>query len=122
MDDQVIDSSALSRLLAAIGGEHEDLAELMTDFIEGAPQLVRQLCDSGARADWQSTRIAAHTLKSDSRNFGAVQLESLCKSLEDQCKAGDVPGFDAIAAQIVKAEAVARQHLRQIDPNDIQLI
>lgn len=117
--DNIIDRVALSRLLVAIGGEREDLAELIQDFVSGAPKLVRQLCDSGAQADWPATRIAAHTLKSDSRNFGATELAALCKVLEDQCKAGDVSEFESIAAQIVKAEAIARRCLLDIDANDV---
>ena len=45
-------------------------------------------------------RRAAHTLKSNARNFGAATLAGLCQTLEDLAKAEQLDGAAELLAQI----------------------
>jgi len=82
----IIDIEAIHRLLAAIGGDPEDLEELLDDFQNEAPELVDRMQSASRSDDIEALRIAAHTLKSNSRDFGAMGLSAICKTLEQECR------------------------------------
>lgn len=92
----VLDSAALDELREAMGGQ-EYLVELIDAFLEDAPQLLSQLRRGFEDADASTLTRAAHTLKSNSAEFGATSLHHLCKDLEAMGKAGTLDG----AAQLV---------------------
>ena len=87
MSNDVIDQAALEKLLSAIGGDVEDLDELIDDFTIEGPDLVAKLNESANSQDWNQMRISAHSLKSNAREFGAIELGNLCQSLEQACQA-----------------------------------
>jgi len=51
-------------------------------------------------SDFEALRRAAHTLKSSSRDFGAVRLSEMCYSLEAKAKAGALEGATELVDQI----------------------
>jgi len=85
-----IDTDALARLRDLIGGEEEDLAELIQDFSETAPSLVDEMVVSAGDGDWIKLKINAHSLKSNCKDFGAVALGDLCEALERESAQGEV--------------------------------
>jgi len=85
-----IDIDALARLRDLIGGDGEDLAELTQDFTETAPDLLDKLEYSANASDWAKLKIAAHSLKSKCRDFGAVPPGNLCEALERESAQGKV--------------------------------
>lgn len=115
MNDSEIDLTALSRLLEVIGGDPEDLAELLEDYRATAPDLAAQIEAAAAAGDLDALRIAAHTLKSNAQDFGATWLSVLCAELEHACRDGDVPDPVGKAAAIAAAEDSARAALASID-------
>ena len=58
---------------------------------------VKQALEDGNAED---LRRAAHTLKSNSRNFGATVLAELCQQLESHAKAGELEGTEELLEQI----------------------
>ncbi|MCL5776930.1 Hpt domain-containing protein [Limibaculum sp. FT325] len=119
MTGSIIDMSALHRLLDLIGGDPADLRELLADYRDIAPGLAAQI-DSAARSgDLDTLRIAAHTLKSNARDFGAMRLSTLCEALERQCRDGALHEAASQAAAIVREEAAARQALDAVDIGSI---
>ncbi|WP_341214073.1 Hpt domain-containing protein [uncultured Limimaricola sp.] len=82
MRDDVIDPSALERLLAAIGGDPEDLEELLGDFQHEGPRTLSQMQSAARAGDRDALRISAHSLKSNARDFGAVALATACEGTE----------------------------------------
>lgn len=115
MSNTTINTDALLNLRQAIGGDLEDLLELMDDFYASTPELADSITASLGAGDLTSARIAAHTLKSNAREFGATDLESLCGALEKQCLAGEVVDGDEQAGSIKIALSDAIVALKQLD-------
>ncbi|WP_415401742.1 Hpt domain-containing protein [Tateyamaria sp. SN3-11] len=111
-----IDHDALKKLLDIVGGDPEDLAEFIEDFIEIAPNLVAEMRDGSSAADWEKVRIAAHTLKSNAKDLGAPDLSELSKALEDQCKTGNTAESVVLIDQIAAQTTAATAGLSEIDP------
>ncbi|GAB5468963.1 MAG: hypothetical protein Kilf2KO_19930 [Rhodospirillales bacterium] len=115
MSETVIDGAALRRLLEVIGGDPEDLTELLEDYFEGAPALVAKLQAAAEAGDFDAMRLAAHTLKSNARDFGALSLAVSCEALEQACREGPVEGSVEKVQAIAAQEAAARQVLADLE-------
>ncbi len=114
-----IDVSALQNLKAIIGGDTEDLAELVDDFVTGLPEQLKSMKDAAITNDWSALRIAAHTCKSNARDLGAKELSVLCAELEADCK--NEPPSDA-DSQVEKIEQIGMDSvasLAQLDLNSV---
>ncbi len=119
MHDGTIDFGALRRLLNAIGGDPEDLAELVEDYLSGAPGLLADIQAATETMNWERVRRAAHTLKSNARDFGAIRLADLCANLEAVARKGPVESAEAIIEKINAEETEARRVLRQVAVEDL---
>ncbi len=84
----VLDSEALGRLVELIGDDPADLIDMMESFLADADDLLALLI-----LDSEPTVIgrAAHSLKSNARDFGATTLATLCERLERDLKTGQTP-------------------------------
>ncbi len=114
-----IDHDALKKLLDIVGGDPEDLAEFIEDFVEIAPGLVSDMRAGLSADDWDKVRIAAHTLKSNAKDLGAPELSELSKTLEDQCKSGNTAESSALIDQIAVQTTAATAGLSAIDPTTL---
>jgi signal transduction histidine kinase/DNA-binding response OmpR family regulator len=85
----VFDPAALKQLEEILGQKASELLPaLMEEFFGEAPKLIaaaRQALEQGQAADLHR---AAHTLKSNSRDFGAIALAEAARELEAACKNG----------------------------------
>ncbi len=95
----VLDPAALDKL-AELGGGASFLTEMIASFLKDAPQLLTDMRRTLEQRDASGLRRAAHTLKSDSADFGAPTLFEFCKDLEMLAKAGTLEGAEKLAAQI----------------------
>ncbi len=118
MSTEIINLDAVHRLLSVIGGDKEDLLELLNEFQESAPILVGKMKAAAAEANLESLRISAHSLKSNGRDFGAVTLADLCENLEHACKSGEVSDPVEKVDEILRALDAAREALRGISLHD----
>jgi HPt (histidine-containing phosphotransfer) domain-containing protein len=114
LSNETIDQVAFRRLLEVIGGEKEDLRELLEEFEISTPILVEKMKTAAADLSLDSLRISAHSLKANGRDFGAMKLASLCELLERDCKLGDVSEPIGRVEEIGGELAVVRQELRKI--------
>lgn len=90
MSENVIDRAALARLQDVIGGDPDDLAELLDDFETEAPATLEKMREAARMGDLDALRISAHSLKSNARDFGATTLAKTCEVLETDCRDGQV--------------------------------
>ena len=95
----VLDLEKLDELKALVGGQ-EFLVELIEAFLDDAPQLVADLQQSFESGDTAVLTLAAHSLKSNSHDFGASSLNGLCKDLEAMGKTGRLDGAAPLIAQV----------------------
>ena len=94
-----IDQARFAALLESVQGDGAFLAELLDTFLAEAPNLLAAMQQALARQDAAGLRLAAHSLKSNSRDFGAVALSGLCLELETMGKAGTLAGAAEKLAQ-----------------------
>jgi len=116
LDAAVLDPTALENLLSMLGGEFVYLEELIDSFLEDAPLLLAELNQSVKCGDSAGVRRVAHSLKSNSADFGATALSSLCKELEMMGKSGAIDGATDLAVRIVaeyRKVAVALEAVRR---------
>jgi HPt (histidine-containing phosphotransfer) domain-containing protein len=115
-----IDHAALRRLLDILGNDPDELADLMSDYLVDAPDLVRRMLEAAEQGDREAFRIAAHTLKSNARDFGAARLSELCFAAEAAVSAPATSAdLAALAGEIARAELAARQALSEVDLADL---
>jgi HPt (histidine-containing phosphotransfer) domain-containing protein len=119
MTEVVIDTSELRKLLDVIGGDREEFQELLDEYVATAPELIESIRAGVAGADLDKTRIAAHTLKSNSRDFGATKLAKLSEELEHACKAGSLDGTGATLAAIATEVVAVCTKLGEMNAEDL---
>jgi HPt (histidine-containing phosphotransfer) domain-containing protein len=106
-DTTLIDRGVLDGLLESLGGDLDFLAELLQTYFDDSPQQIAAMRAAVAAGDAEALRRAAHSLKSNSANFGALALSAKCKELEMVGKAGTVDGAaDKIAVVAADYEQV----------------
>jgi HPt (histidine-containing phosphotransfer) domain-containing protein len=76
----VIDLPTFEALKEAMGADY--INELVQAYFEETPQLLAKLQQALARQDCEAFRQAAHSIKSTSNSFGALQFGGLAKELE----------------------------------------
>ena len=79
-----INQSSLDALLELVGGEVDSLHELIQSYIDECSVHSKNL--TKGLSDVELLSRTAHTLKSSSRDFGALALSDLCLILERQAK------------------------------------
>ncbi len=88
--ESVIDQNTFENLKQTVGAEFLD--ELIVTFNEDSPKLIAEMRQALAEANAEQLRRAAHSLKSNSANFGATNLSASAKELELMGKAGTLTG------------------------------
>ncbi len=111
-----LDSAAMTRLLEITGDDIAFVDELIDTFLDDASNQIASLREAAAASDDDAIVRPAHSLKSNSLNVGATVLAELCRSLEADGGAGDVPElapriaaveheFDAVRAALLASRA-----------------
>jgi PAS domain S-box-containing protein len=88
----LLDPVALERQRETAGGDANFLEEMFATFIADAPGMLAEMRQALGRGDAAALRLAAHSLKSNSADFGATALADLCRELEMMAKAGTLEG------------------------------
>jgi HPt (histidine-containing phosphotransfer) domain-containing protein len=99
-DVAAIDRGVLNQLLDSFGGDMEFLGEMLDTFFEDSPRQLETARAGLAAGDAEAVRRAAHSLKSNCANFGALVLSAKCKDLEMLAKSGSLEGGAGLLAQI----------------------
>jgi len=93
------DPTAIEKLLDLTGGDRTALAELILSYLNDTSKLLDDLRHALERNDPELLRRTGHTLKSSSRDFGAMALSQLGKQLENLGKAKTTSGASELVEQ-----------------------
>jgi CheY-like chemotaxis protein/HPt (histidine-containing phosphotransfer) domain-containing protein len=115
---QEVDLAKLRRLA---GDDQDFLLEILDTFLEDAPGLLLKMRGALQAGDAAALRIAAHSLKSNSAEFGAMDLSTVCRELEGMGKEGDLGQaagkLEAASAEYDRVEQALKQARAQIVQN-----
>jgi CheY-like chemotaxis protein/HPt (histidine-containing phosphotransfer) domain-containing protein len=89
--DSILDPTALANLREVVGDD-AFMVELIETFLTDAPKLIKDMETAVAQNDAALLRLSAHSLKSNSADFGAKDLHKLCVRLEGLGKEGEMVG------------------------------
>ncbi len=111
MAETLIDTAVLDQLIATTDAAFVE--ELLGAFLDDSPQLIAALRQALAEEDVEAFRRAAHSLKSNSASFGAVNLSALAKELEMIGKTGRLDGagdaLEPLAAEYDRVERALKE-------------
>jgi HPt (histidine-containing phosphotransfer) domain-containing protein len=111
----VLDPAAMKRLQATLGKRAATMLPVLIDsFFKEAVKLQANARQALEQGQAEELRRAAHTLKSNSANFGAQALTALCRELESRAKAGELEGAEELLAQIEAKYETAKAALEAI--------
>jgi HPt (histidine-containing phosphotransfer) domain-containing protein len=91
--ETLIDMPTFNALLESMGADF--LPELAQAYFDETPQLLGKLQQALNKQDQEAFRQAAHSIKSTSNSFGALEFGTLAKELEMMGREGrlqDAPG------------------------------
>jgi HPt (histidine-containing phosphotransfer) domain-containing protein len=113
----VLDPAALAELQESVGDDPEFLIQFIDTFLGNAPQLLAGLRQALEQEDAARLRLKAHTLKSNSAEFGATTLTTLFRDLENKGQAGTLVGAAELIAQAEAEYEQAKAALEAIRNN-----
>jgi HPt (histidine-containing phosphotransfer) domain-containing protein len=90
--DNIIDRGVVDGLLESFGGDMDFLGEMLDTFFDDSPRQLEDARVGLAGGDVEAVRRAAHSLKSNCANFGALALSRQCRELEMLAKSGSLEG------------------------------
>jgi signal transduction histidine kinase/DNA-binding response OmpR family regulator len=107
--EKVIDTAPLEALRALLEGQQGDalIQEVAQLYLQDAPKLLDSLESAYADGDCAAIRSAAHTLKSNSSQVGAVAMVDLCQEVEEAAREGRHDASGATMQKIRLAYAAA---------------
>jgi CheY-like chemotaxis protein len=115
IQSSAIDLAAFDRLRATLGKKADALLPgLIDNFFKDAQRLIsaaRQALDDNQP---EALRRAAHTLKSNARNFGANTLGDVCQELESLAKDGATDGAADLIGKMETEYERARTELEAL--------
>ena len=116
-DVGVIDQEVLEKLLEAVGGDGEFLAELLETYFADTPELFSTMHSAIDNQEPDDFRRAAHSLKSNSANFGAMELSQKAKELEEMGRSGDLDQVGEALADVETEYKKVKSALEMIQQN-----
>ncbi|TAH48927.1 MAG: GAF domain-containing protein [Chloroflexota bacterium] len=104
-----LDQATFENLKATVGADF--MGELIDTFLEDSPQLIADLKRAYGTNDVDAFRRAAHSLKSNSNNFGALKLAEQAKELEGLARGGNLKGAEEKIVVVEKEYGKVKQAL-----------
>jgi signal transduction histidine kinase/CheY-like chemotaxis protein/HPt (histidine-containing phosphotransfer) domain-containing protein len=112
------DPTAIDKLLNLVGGDRSALSELIGSYLDDTSRLLHDLRQALENNDADLLHRAGHTLKSSSRDFGAITLSELGKQIEDLGKRKTTSGAAELVAQAKTEYEPIRVALEQMSKGE----
>jgi HPt (histidine-containing phosphotransfer) domain-containing protein len=108
----VIDLPTFEALKEAMGADY--INELVQAYFEETPQLLSKLQQALSKQDCDAFRQAAHSIKSTSNSFGALEFGTLAKELEMMGREARLDGAPAKVKSLVAGYEAVQQVLEEL--------
>jgi HPt (histidine-containing phosphotransfer) domain-containing protein len=108
----VIDLPTFEALKEAMGADY--INELVQAYFEETPQLLSKLQQALAKQDCEAFRQAAHSIKSTSNSFGALQFGGLAKELEMMGREAKLDGAAGKVETLVEDYGLVQKKLEEL--------
>ena len=114
-DATIINTTALDNLRTLLGPQADMMLPILAGkFYDEAPRLLAQIRETYAAGKPEEVRRAAHTLKSNSANFGAIRVAHLAEQMEAEARNQDLSNTLTLVAQAETEFAAAQTILQEI--------
>lgn len=107
-----IDIETYNALKEAMGADF--IGELVDTYCSETPQLIHQLQDAFEKGDAETFRRSAHSIKSSSASFGALDFSAQARELEMIGKAGDLSSAGEKVQNLVRTYDQVSQSLQEL--------
>lgn len=111
--ETTIDFSVLEELVTMLGNDMEFASGLIKDFLEDGEELLGTIKTANDTGDTTELERAAHTLKSSSATFGAIEASKLCKDIEEHGNQGRIT--DETVKKIRELDSMFSQVSRELE-------
>jgi HPt (histidine-containing phosphotransfer) domain-containing protein len=108
----VIDLPTYEALKDAMGADF--ITELVQAYFDETPQLLSKLQNALDRQDCDGFRLAAHSIKSTSNSFGALEFGALAKDLEMMGRQGNLDGAADKVETLVRYYGFVTKRLEEL--------
>ena len=111
-NQSVIDLPTFEALKEAMGADF--IGELVGTYFEETPQLLSKLQHAFEKQDCEAFRQAAHSIKSTSNSFGALQFGSQARELELMGREGKLDGAAGKVGALVADYSMVKKMLEEL--------
>ncbi len=111
-EQSIIDLPTFEALKEAMGADF--INELAQAYFEETPQLISKLQQALARQDHELFRQAAHSIKSTSNSFGALEFGALAKELELMGREANLDGAPVKVETLVSNYGLVQKKLEEL--------
>jgi two-component system, sensor histidine kinase and response regulator len=94
-------------------GEPSFVASLCQEFLLDTPMRIQRMIDALKRGELGVLEREAHSLKSSSASIGAMQMSTLCATIESVARARNVVGVEQLLEQLSQELPRVESALRQ---------
>jgi histidine phosphotransfer protein HptB len=108
----VIDLPTFEALKEAMGADF--ITDLVQAYFEETPQLLSKLQQALAKLDCDAFRQAAHSIKSTSNSFGALEFGGLAKELEMMGREAKLDGAPGKVKLLVANYEIVHKNLEEL--------
>jgi HPt (histidine-containing phosphotransfer) domain-containing protein len=108
----IIDLPTFEALRESVGSDF--LPELLQAYFTETPQLLTNLQHALASQDCDAFRLAAHSIKSTSNSFGALQFGTLAKDLEMMGREGNLQNAPDLVRTLTSGYAAVKKALQEL--------
>jgi histidine phosphotransfer protein HptB len=108
----LIDLPTFEALRESVGSDF--LPELLQAYFTETPHLLANLQQALTGQDCDAFRLAAHSIKSTSNSFGALQFGALAKDLEMMAREGNLQYAPDLVRTLIGSYAAVKQALQEL--------
>jgi HPt (histidine-containing phosphotransfer) domain-containing protein len=108
----VIDLPTFEALKDAMGADY--ILEVVQVYLEETPKLLSDLRQALEKQDCETFRRSAHSIKSTSNSFGALDLGAEARELEMMGREGKLEGADPKVEALEKHYVVVQERLKEL--------